>query len=134
MFGRAFGVIMLVALPVILLNPKPNPRPEEGEVRGFPLWLQLPVYFAIGVYGGAIQAGIGIPLLLALVAAGGLDLVRANSVKVVVDRRAHRRWHWLSSSGRRQGASGATASCSRSGSRARRLRRPRASARASVNG
>ena len=34
--------------------------------------------------GGAVQAGIGIPLLLALVGAGGLDLVRANSVKVAL--------------------------------------------------
>ena len=81
LFARAFGAIMLLALPVILLNPKPR---AGDEPRGYPLWLQVPVYFAIGVYGGAVQAGIGIPLLLALVAAGGLDLVRANSVKVVL--------------------------------------------------
>ncbi len=82
LFARAFGLIMLAALPVILLNPKPR---EGGEGRRRqPLWLQLLVYFAIGVYGGAVQAGIGIPLLVALVAAGGLDLVRANSVKVVL--------------------------------------------------
>ena len=80
-FGRAFGVVMLLALPVILLNPRPK---GAAAPHAWSLWLQLPVYFAIGFYGGAVQAGIGIPLLLALVAAGGLDLVRANSVKVVV--------------------------------------------------
>ena len=46
--------------------------------------MQLAVYFAIGLWGGAVQAGIGIALLLALVGAAGLDLVRANSVKVVL--------------------------------------------------
>jgi uncharacterized membrane protein YfcA len=82
LFKQGFGVVMLVALPVILWNPRP--RDVGATVRSLPLPLQLAVYFVIGVYGGAVQAGIGIPLLLALVAAGGLDLVRANSVKVVL--------------------------------------------------
>jgi uncharacterized membrane protein YfcA len=81
LFGRAFAVIMLAMLPVILLNP----RPRSGRpAAGLSLPLQFVVYFGIGLYGGAVQAGIGIPLLLALVVAGGLDLVRANSVKVAV--------------------------------------------------
>lgn len=82
LFGRAFAVIMLAMLPVILRNPKP--RDADAAPGGMSLPLQLAVYFAIGLYGGAVQAGIGIPLLLALVAAGGLDLVRANGVKVAV--------------------------------------------------
>ncbi|MBW2279222.1 MAG: sulfite exporter TauE/SafE family protein [Deltaproteobacteria bacterium] len=80
-FSVGFAVVMLAMLPVILRNPKPR---APGERAGMGLPLQLGVYFAIGLYGGAVQAGIGIPLLLALVAAGGLDLVRANAVKVAV--------------------------------------------------
>jgi uncharacterized membrane protein YfcA len=84
-FGRAFGLVMLLALPIILWNPKPKTAGDRPlRPSGFPLPLQLSVYFAIGLYGGAFQAGIGIPLLLALVGASGLDLVRANSVKVAV--------------------------------------------------
>ena len=41
------------------------------------------VFLAIGLYGGAIQAGIGIFLVMALSRAG-YDLVRANSIKVVL--------------------------------------------------
>ncbi len=41
------------------------------------------MFFAIGLYGGALQAGIGIFLVMALSRAG-YDLVRANSIKVVV--------------------------------------------------
>ena len=81
-FARVFGVCMLLALPVILRNPRPRADAEPRRALALPL--QLAVYFALGVYGGAIQAGIGIPLLIALVAAAGLDLVRANSVKVVI--------------------------------------------------
>jgi hypothetical protein len=41
------------------------------------------VFFGIGLYGGAIQAGVGLFLVMALSRAG-LDLVKANAVKVVV--------------------------------------------------
>ena len=80
LFRRGFGMIMILALPLILRNP----RPREARGRALSDPLQLGIYFAIGLYGGAIQAGIGIPLLLALVGAGGLGLVTANSVKVVM--------------------------------------------------
>ena len=78
--GPAFGAIMLIALPFLLWNP----RPSEAPQRGLAAPLQHAIYLSVGLYGGAIQAGLGIPLLLALVGAGGLDLVRANSVKVTL--------------------------------------------------
>jgi uncharacterized membrane protein YfcA len=81
-FGRAFGIVMLLALPLIVRNP----RPRSGSARRLPLPLQLAIYFSLGFYGGAFQAGIGIPLLLALVGAAGLDLVRAGSGGYVASR------------------------------------------------
>jgi uncharacterized membrane protein YfcA len=81
LFARAFGVFMLLGLPIVLRRPRPL-LGGAGSPVSKPL--QLLLYFVLGLYGGAIQAGIGIPLLLALVAVGGLDLVRANSVKVVI--------------------------------------------------
>ena len=41
------------------------------------------IFFAIGFYGGSIQAGVGIFVIAAL-ARSGLDLVRANAVKVIL--------------------------------------------------
>ncbi|MED5552516.1 MAG: sulfite exporter TauE/SafE family protein, partial [Actinomycetota bacterium] len=41
------------------------------------------VFFGVGLYGGAFQAGVGLLIVVAL-ARSGLDLVNANAVKVVV--------------------------------------------------
>jgi len=40
------------------------------------------IFFSIGLYGGAIQAGVGLFLIAAL-ARSGLDLVRADRKSVV---------------------------------------------------
>ncbi len=80
-FERLFGVVML-ALLVPLLWPR-KPVSLGATPRGLPGWLQLLVYFGIGMYGGAFQAGVGIAILFALVHAG-FDLVRANAVKMIL--------------------------------------------------
>jgi uncharacterized protein len=81
-FERTFAVLMLALLVPMLRNPIPAP----GSVRAAPRWspaLRFAVFFGIGVYGGAFQGGVGIPLVFALSYAG-YDLVLANSIKVVV--------------------------------------------------
>ena len=42
------------------------------------------IFFAIGVYGGFLQAGVGIFLLAGLVLGAGYDVVRGNAVKVAI--------------------------------------------------
>ncbi len=81
LFSRAFGVVMLLALPVVLANPRPR---VEGPRHALALPLEQLAYLAIGAYGGAVQAGIGIPLLLALVGFSGLDLLRAATARVLI--------------------------------------------------
>lgn len=83
LFARGFGAVMLLALPLILWNPRP--RTDAATRAPLAPALQHAIYFAIGLYGGAIQAGVGIPLTLALVGVGRLDLVRASSVKVAIN-------------------------------------------------
>ncbi|NIW85752.1 MAG: TSUP family transporter, partial [Gammaproteobacteria bacterium] len=46
-------------------------------------WRHL-AYFAVGLYGGAFQAGVGLLLVLVL-QRSGLDLLRANVLKVAVN-------------------------------------------------
>jgi uncharacterized membrane protein YfcA len=76
------GVIMVVMLFVILLRPKRWLQGTLTKLDGHPSVLQFIVFFFIGIYGGFIQAGVGIFMLAGLVLAVGYDLVRANAVKV----------------------------------------------------
>lgn len=80
-FERAFGVLMLVLLVPILRRPAR--RTTDAPRRPWPAWLRFLVFLGIGAYGGAFQAGVGIPLLFAL-AYSGRDLVQANAIKVVI--------------------------------------------------
>jgi uncharacterized membrane protein YfcA len=78
-FERLFGVLMLVLLVPMLRGGGPRAAgPRLGSRLG-----SFALFLAIGAYGGAFQAGVGIPLLYVL-SWSGYDLVRANSIKAVV--------------------------------------------------
>ncbi len=79
-FERVFGVLMVLLLVPTLRR---GGEPDAEAARAWPPWLSALVFFGIGLYAGAFQAGVGIALLFALSHAGS-DLVRANAVKVVV--------------------------------------------------
>lgn len=79
LFERIFGVAMLLLLFPILRGAK---KPAADAPARPPL-LNALIFFGIGIYGGAIQAGVGIFVIAAL-ARTGLDLVRANAIKVIL--------------------------------------------------
>jgi uncharacterized membrane protein YfcA len=79
---RVIGIIMVIMLFIILLRPKRWLKGELEKITHRPTLLQFLIFFLIGIYGGFIQAGVGIFLLSGLVLAVGYDLVRANAVKV----------------------------------------------------
>lgn len=76
-FETVFGLLMIPLIILTINNPKPNVDAQQWQ------WTTtLGVFFLIGVYAGAIQAGVGLVLLAAL-SRSGLDLVTANVVKVI---------------------------------------------------
>lgn len=79
---RTIGAVMVVMLFIILLKPKRWLIGDLIEIGDRPTLPQVLIFFVIGVYGGFIQAGVGIFLLAGLVLGVGYDLVRANAVKV----------------------------------------------------
>ncbi|MEM7344873.1 MAG: sulfite exporter TauE/SafE family protein [Chloroflexota bacterium] len=81
---RTIGVLMVVMLVIILIKPNRwlSGRPEDLPEN--PSWLQHLLFFGIGVYGGFIQAGVGVFLLAGLVLSVGYDLVKANAVKTLI--------------------------------------------------
>ncbi|MFK7895874.1 MAG: sulfite exporter TauE/SafE family protein [Myxococcota bacterium] len=79
-FKQVFGVAMLLLLiPMLRSGARAGdaPKPDRGR------FANIAVFFGIGLYGGAIQAGVGLFLIAAL-SRSGLDLVRANAIKVIV--------------------------------------------------
>ncbi len=77
-FERIFGVLMI---PLVFLSLR-TPRSTGKHTSWHPA-LTAAVFFGIGLYGGAFQAGVGLLIVIAL-SRSGLDLVNANAVKVVV--------------------------------------------------
>lgn len=80
---RTIGILMLVMLAVVVIRPR---RWIESHATGKPAaqWIQAVLFFAIGVYGGFIQAGVGIFLLAGLVLGAGYNLVGANAIKNLI--------------------------------------------------
>lgn len=78
-FEPVFGAIFLAMGIVLLMNPKrliqSQPETSTGE-----RWIK-PIFFAIGIYVGFIQAGMGILVLLAMSLLKSGDLVASNAVK-----------------------------------------------------
>lgn len=81
-FERILAVVLLLAAGLILWQPlelgdsSAVPDPPLGAKRR---WLTV-AFFGLGTYSGFIQAGVGF-LFVALFAAQGIDLIRANGIK-----------------------------------------------------
>jgi uncharacterized protein len=83
-FQRVLAAAMIVMLALMLLKPERWLAGKPGIVSPRLTVTRFIIFFAIGVYGGFLQAGVGIFLLVTLVLEVGYDVIRANAVKVVV--------------------------------------------------
>lgn len=80
-----FGLLFLVLAALLVRRPTwLVPRPAGGQAAPTSTRWSGPALFAVGVYGGLLQAGVGIPLLVVLVRGLGLDLVRGNAAKAAL--------------------------------------------------
>jgi uncharacterized membrane protein YfcA len=77
---RIIGVLMLVLLALMLLRPE-RWIAEHADRREPRLLVEVPLFFAIGVYGGFIQISVGLFLIAGLVLGAGYNLVGANALK-----------------------------------------------------
>jgi uncharacterized membrane protein YfcA len=80
-FEHLFGLVMLVLLVPILRATRTDLAGARQQ--GWSRATTLLVFFVIGLYGGAFQAGVGIFLVLAL-AHVGHGLVLSNSIKTIL--------------------------------------------------
>jgi uncharacterized membrane protein YfcA len=83
-FRKAIAVVMLMMVFFILTKPDKwlKGQIKLQEMKVSPLLMMI--FFAIGVYGGFVQVGVGYFLLAGIVLGAGYDLVRANAIKVFI--------------------------------------------------
>ena len=71
-------------LVLLLINPRKWLREESVDGAGRPSPWRVLLMALVGVWGGFLQAGVGILLLAALVLVVGKDLIEATFIKLVV--------------------------------------------------
>ncbi len=83
-FKAIFRYLLVVMLLVILVKPARWLQAAKPEQPPLPAFVAIPLFFAIGFYGGFIQMGMGIFFLAVLVLISRYDLIGANVLKGVV--------------------------------------------------
>jgi uncharacterized membrane protein YfcA len=78
------GGLLVFMFFLLILKPKAWIKSRSGKIKTKPNLVQIIILFFIGVYGGFIQAGVGIFILAGLVLGAGFDLVKANAVKLFI--------------------------------------------------
>jgi uncharacterized membrane protein YfcA len=82
-FRRLLALVMVAVVIFMAVDPMKRFRRSEMTMTPMRLVVLLVSFFAIGVYGGFVQAGVGFLIITGLLV-HGLDLVRVNAVKVLV--------------------------------------------------
>lgn len=80
---RVIGVVMLFMLAVMIINPVKAAKQTKIRFKSRDLII-AGIFFLIGLYGGFIQAGVGIFILAAFSISREMDLLRANAVKLLI--------------------------------------------------
>jgi len=83
-FNRVLAAAMFVVLSVIIMQPRLKKIEFEGELTPKKRIATMAAFFLVGLYGGAIQAGVGFVIIASLTLITGLSLVRINALKVFV--------------------------------------------------
>ena len=77
------GLLMTGVLFLVLFNPKRKYK-IGSKPQKMNRWVNMLMFFAIGCYGGFVQAGIGIVILVALFRGSNYNLLKGNAVKMFI--------------------------------------------------
>ncbi|MEK9751435.1 MAG: sulfite exporter TauE/SafE family protein [Flavobacteriaceae bacterium] len=84
LFNKVLAIIMIIIVVLMILQPRIQRAISVERLSGKPLWFTLMIFLLLGVYGGFINAGMGLLMILWLNLFNGLDLIRTNATKVLV--------------------------------------------------
>jgi len=83
-FNKLLAAIMVIIVVYMIFKPKINPQHLQEKKTGKSFWISILVFFGIGFYGGAIQAGVGFLMIMAMTGINKFSLVKTNAVKLLV--------------------------------------------------
>jgi len=79
-FRVIFKYLMIAVFFVLLIKPKRWLNAPDNEAKLNP-WLAIPIFLALGFYGGFIQMGMGVFFLIITVLIGKYNIIDANAIK-----------------------------------------------------
>lgn len=82
-FLFVFKYLMILMLIIILVKPERWLHSSEEKVP-ISQWVKIPVFLALGFYGGFIQMGVGLFILAVAVLISKYTLMEANVLKTIV--------------------------------------------------
>jgi len=82
-FKAVFRFMMLAMLVVILVKPKRWLQESNPDKKLSP-FISVPIFLALGFYGGFIQMGMGVFFLAVMVLVARYNIIAANAVKIFV--------------------------------------------------
>lgn len=83
-YNTILAVVIILVILIIIVNPQRFIKKNIIKSSLKHRVLSVVIFFALGVYGGVIQAGVGFLLITSLVFLTGYSLVRINSIKVFI--------------------------------------------------
>ncbi|MCM4153622.1 sulfite exporter TauE/SafE family protein [Arenibacter sp. N53] len=83
-FNKILAIVMVLIVIVMVIKPKIHINDFEELITGKRQFWGMVAFFFIGIYGGFIQAGTGIFVLLVLSSINHLTLMKSNVIKAVV--------------------------------------------------
>ena len=83
-FNRVLAVAMVVMVLLIVFRPTRRGQALAERMDRKHRWISIGLFFFVGVWGGFIQAGVGLLIIAVLTTVNRFSLVKTNSAKVVV--------------------------------------------------
>ncbi len=84
LFNKILSILMIIVLLLIVFKPSNTKNNFVEKLHGKHLLISILIFFLIGIYGGFINAGIGIIIMFFLNSFNNLSLVKSNATKVSV--------------------------------------------------
>jgi len=83
-FNKILSFVMVVVVLIIVFKPKLKTEDVIERITGKHLWVGCVAFFFFGIYGGFLNAGLGLILVFFLHYYNRLSLVKSNAAKAVI--------------------------------------------------